>query len=158
MNFYLRARRWPTEFVLDHEYKVATFRDADCPSVALPKRCSKPYLWEDFILRLADGRIFLQGTCHGSLESNRARIAPVSMSAVAAIFLAEAPAHRLAYALGVIRTESSNGAKAAFRRSVQLVVSFFVHRHFRGILCKPGPCCLLQYGRKRRVTQARGAL
>jgi hypothetical protein len=57
VSFYLQARRWPAEFILDHEQKVATFRDADCPSVALPKRGDKPCLWEDFILRLADGRI-----------------------------------------------------------------------------------------------------
>jgi hypothetical protein len=57
VNFYLEARGWPAEFIFDHEQKVATFRDADCPSAALPKRGGKPYLWEDFILRLADGRI-----------------------------------------------------------------------------------------------------
>ena len=57
VNFYLEARQWPAEFILDHEQKMATFRDAGCPSAALPERGGKPYLWEDFVLRLADGRI-----------------------------------------------------------------------------------------------------
>jgi hypothetical protein len=57
VNFYLEARGWPAEFILDHEQKMATFRDAGCPSAALPQRGGKPYLWEDFVLWLADGRI-----------------------------------------------------------------------------------------------------
>jgi hypothetical protein len=57
VNFYLEARQWPAEFILDHEQKMATFRDAGCPSAALPERGGKPYLWEDFVLWLADGRI-----------------------------------------------------------------------------------------------------
>jgi len=57
VNFYLEARRWPAEFIFDHEQKMATFCDAGCPSAALPERGGKPYLWEDFVLWLADGRI-----------------------------------------------------------------------------------------------------
>jgi hypothetical protein len=57
VNFYLEARGWPAEFILDHEQKMATFRDTGCPSGALPQRGGKPYLWEDFVLWLADGRI-----------------------------------------------------------------------------------------------------
>jgi hypothetical protein len=57
VNFYFEACEWPAQFVLDHEQKVATFRDAGCPSAELPQRGGKPYLWEDFVLRLADGRI-----------------------------------------------------------------------------------------------------
>lgn len=57
VNFYLEARRWPAEFILDHEQKVATFTEAGCPSSALPQRGGKPYLWEDFVLWLVDGRI-----------------------------------------------------------------------------------------------------
>jgi hypothetical protein len=57
VNFYLEARQWPAEFILDHEQKMATFRDASCPSGALPERGGEPYLWEDFVLWLADGRI-----------------------------------------------------------------------------------------------------
>jgi hypothetical protein len=57
VNFYIEACEWPAQFVLDHEQKVATFRDAGCPSAELPQRGGKPYLWEDFVLRLAGGRI-----------------------------------------------------------------------------------------------------
>jgi hypothetical protein len=57
VNFYLEARRWPAEFVLDHEQKVATFTEAGCSAAVLPQRGGKPYLWEDFVLWLADGRI-----------------------------------------------------------------------------------------------------
>jgi hypothetical protein len=57
VNFYIEASEWPAQFVLDHEHKVATFRDAGCPWAELPRRGGKPYLWEDFVLRLAEGRI-----------------------------------------------------------------------------------------------------
>jgi hypothetical protein len=57
VNFYLEARRWPAEFMLDHEQKVATFTEAGCSVAVLPQRGGKPYLWEDFVLWLADGRI-----------------------------------------------------------------------------------------------------
>jgi hypothetical protein len=57
VNFYLEARQWPAEFILDHEQKMATFRDVGCPLDTLPERGGKPYLWEDFVLWLADGRI-----------------------------------------------------------------------------------------------------
>jgi hypothetical protein len=57
VNFYLEARWWPAEFILDHKQKVATFTEAGCPSSALPQRGGKPYLWEDFVLWLVDGRI-----------------------------------------------------------------------------------------------------
>jgi hypothetical protein len=56
-NFYIEAREWSAQFVLEHEQKVATFREAGCPSAELPQRGGKPYLWEDFVLWLADGRI-----------------------------------------------------------------------------------------------------
>jgi hypothetical protein len=57
VNFYIEACEWPAQFVIDHEQKVAAFRDAGCPSAELPQRGGKPYLWEDFVLRLTDGRI-----------------------------------------------------------------------------------------------------
>lgn len=57
VNFYLEARLWPADFIFDHEQKVATFTEAGCPSSALPRRGGRPYLWEDFVLWLVDGRI-----------------------------------------------------------------------------------------------------
>jgi hypothetical protein len=56
-TFYLEARGWPAEFVFDHEVKVATLLDEGCPRDALPHRGGRPYLWEEFVLWLADGRI-----------------------------------------------------------------------------------------------------
>jgi hypothetical protein len=57
VSFYLEARGWPAEFVFDHEQKIALFRDCACPLNLLPRRSGKPYLWEEFILRLEDGRL-----------------------------------------------------------------------------------------------------
>jgi hypothetical protein len=56
-SFYLEARGWPAEFVFDHAVKVATLLDECCPRNALPHRSGQPYLWEEFVLWLADGRI-----------------------------------------------------------------------------------------------------
>jgi hypothetical protein len=57
VNFYLEALRWPAEFVFDHEQKVRAFRNCGCVPDALPQRSGKPYLWEEFVLRLKDGRL-----------------------------------------------------------------------------------------------------
>lgn len=57
VSFYLEAVRWPAEFILDHEQKIAAFRDYGCPPSALPQRAGSPYLWEGFVLRLTDGRL-----------------------------------------------------------------------------------------------------
>ena len=39
VHFYLEARAWPAEFVLDHEKKIAVFTDlAGCPLSVLPQR------------------------------------------------------------------------------------------------------------------------
>ena len=51
VHFYLEARAWPSEFVLDHEQKIAVFTDlAGCPLSTLPQRGGKPYLREHFLL------------------------------------------------------------------------------------------------------------
>lgn len=57
VSFYLEALRWPAKVVLDHEQKVAAFREAGCPVSLLPQRAGKPYLWGEFILKLEDGRL-----------------------------------------------------------------------------------------------------
>ncbi len=58
VHFYLEARKWPAEFVLDHDEKVAVFTDlAGCPASILPQRGGKPYLREHFLLWQADGRL-----------------------------------------------------------------------------------------------------
>jgi hypothetical protein len=57
VDFYLEASGWPSEFILDHEQKIATFTDSGCPIHALAQRGGKPYLREQFVLWLPDGRI-----------------------------------------------------------------------------------------------------
>ena len=58
VHFYLEARTWPAEFVLDHDRKIAVFTDlAGCPSSLLPRRGGKPYLREHFLLWQPDGRL-----------------------------------------------------------------------------------------------------
>lgn len=58
VHFYLEARGWPAEFVLDHEKKVSYFPDcAGCPSSVLPQRGGKPYLREHFMLWQPDWRL-----------------------------------------------------------------------------------------------------
>jgi hypothetical protein len=58
VHFYLEARTWPAEFVLDHEKKIAVFTDlAGCPSSVLPQRGGKPYLREHFLFWQQDWRL-----------------------------------------------------------------------------------------------------
>ena len=58
VHFYLEARAWPAEFVLDHEEKVEVFTElAGCPSSVLPQRGGKPYLREHFLLWQPDWRL-----------------------------------------------------------------------------------------------------
>jgi hypothetical protein len=58
VHFYLEARAWPAEFVLDHEKKIAVFTDlAGCPSSILPQRGGKPYLREHFLFWQQDWRL-----------------------------------------------------------------------------------------------------
>jgi len=60
VHFFLEARTWPAEFVLDHDQKVATFRDlAGCPLSMLPQRGGQPYLREHFLLWDRDWRLCL---------------------------------------------------------------------------------------------------
>ena len=58
MHFYLEARAWPATFMFDHEDKIMTFQNAQCPSTLLPQRNGKPYLREHFVLWFpAGGRL-----------------------------------------------------------------------------------------------------
>jgi hypothetical protein len=58
VHFYLEARAWPAEFVLDHDKKIAVFTDlAGCPLSVLPQRSGQPYLREHFLLWQPDWRL-----------------------------------------------------------------------------------------------------
>jgi hypothetical protein len=56
VHFYLEARKWPAEFVFDHQEKIAIFTDAGCPSSTLPQRSGKPYLREHLLFWMPDWR------------------------------------------------------------------------------------------------------
>ena len=55
VNFYLEARTWPADFILDHDGRVSALQRIGCPADALPQRRGRPYLWQAFILDLRDG-------------------------------------------------------------------------------------------------------
>ena len=57
VDFYLDACGWPAEFIFDHEMKVTTLTAGGCPMSAIPHHGGEPYLWEEFILWLGDGRV-----------------------------------------------------------------------------------------------------
>ena len=65
VNFYLEAKAWPAEFSLAHSEKVALLNGAGCPTEALPNIGGQPYLWQEFVLRRADGKICVASVDRG---------------------------------------------------------------------------------------------
>jgi hypothetical protein len=57
VNFYLEAKAWPADFILDHAKKTALLNGVGCPTEALPHIGGQPYLWQEFVLRRDDGTI-----------------------------------------------------------------------------------------------------
>ena len=57
VHFYLEARTWPATFFFDHEEKIMTLRNAECPLTLLPQRNGKPYLREHLVFLLPDKRL-----------------------------------------------------------------------------------------------------
>ncbi len=57
VDFYLEARAWPSDFILDQKQKIATFTGSGYPINTLPQRGGKPYLREHFVLWLPDGHL-----------------------------------------------------------------------------------------------------
>jgi hypothetical protein len=57
VNFYLEAKARRAEFVLPHPEKIAVFNAAGCPTEELPHFRGQPYLWQEFVLKRADGTI-----------------------------------------------------------------------------------------------------
>jgi hypothetical protein len=57
VHFYLEARTWPATFFFDHEEKIMTLQNAQCPLTLLPQRNGKPYLREHFVFLLPDKRL-----------------------------------------------------------------------------------------------------
>jgi len=54
-SFYLEARKWPADFIFEHEAKIAALTGIGCPRQLLPHRGGRPYLWEDFVLDPGEG-------------------------------------------------------------------------------------------------------
>lgn len=65
LNFYLEAKAWPADFVLDHAKKIALFNDAGCPTEALPHFRGRPCLWQEFILLRRDRRVCVAAVDRG---------------------------------------------------------------------------------------------
>jgi hypothetical protein len=57
VNFYLEAKDWPADIILDHAKKIALLNDAGCPTEALPHFRGRPCLWQEFILLRTDRRV-----------------------------------------------------------------------------------------------------
>lgn len=57
VNFYLEAKAWPADFILEHAKKIALLKGVGCPTEALPHIGEQPHLWQEFVLRRADGTI-----------------------------------------------------------------------------------------------------
>jgi hypothetical protein len=57
VNFYLEARAWPAEFTFPHSGKITLLNAVGCPTDALPHVVGQPYLWQEFLLRRADGML-----------------------------------------------------------------------------------------------------
>ncbi len=57
VDFYVDGCAWPSEFIFDHEMKIALLTGLGCPLHDIPHHGGKPYLWEEFFLRVTDGSI-----------------------------------------------------------------------------------------------------
>lgn len=57
VDFYLEALDWEAEFLLDHATKIATLTEQGCPMHVIPHRAGRPYLWEEFFLRVSNDTI-----------------------------------------------------------------------------------------------------
>jgi hypothetical protein len=55
VSFYLEAKKWPADFIFDHEGKIAALAKIGCSRQLLPHRGGQPYLWDDLILDPHDG-------------------------------------------------------------------------------------------------------
>ena len=63
VNFYLEAKAWPADFVLEYAKKIALLNDAGCPTEALPHFRGRPCLWQEFILLPRD-----RGVCVAAVD------------------------------------------------------------------------------------------
>ena len=57
VDFYLDAIEWKADFVFDHQIKLALLTQQGCPLGMIPERGGRPYLWNEFLLKVGDGTI-----------------------------------------------------------------------------------------------------
>ena len=55
VDFYLDAIEWKADFVFDHQMKIALLTKQGCPLGMIPDRGGRPYLWDEFLLKVGDG-------------------------------------------------------------------------------------------------------
>ncbi len=55
ISFYLEARKWPADFFLAKDEKIAAFAKVGCPRQLLPHRGGLPYLADELVLDAHDG-------------------------------------------------------------------------------------------------------
>jgi len=56
VDFYLEGIHC-ADFVFDHEMKIAVLTQQGCPLGMIPQRGRRPYLWDEFLLKVRDGTI-----------------------------------------------------------------------------------------------------
>lgn len=56
VDFYLEVIQ-QADFVFDHQMKIALLTQQGCPLGMIPERGGRPYLWDEFLVRVADGTI-----------------------------------------------------------------------------------------------------
>jgi len=57
VDFYLDAIEWTADFVFDHQMKIALLTEQGCPLGMIPERRGRPYLWDEYLLKVGDGSI-----------------------------------------------------------------------------------------------------
>ena len=65
VNFYLEAKAWPADFVLEYAKKIALLNDAGCPTEALPHFRGRPCLWQEFVLLRTGRRVCVAAVDRG---------------------------------------------------------------------------------------------
>jgi hypothetical protein len=71
VNFYLEAVQWPVKFVFDHQQKITELMQLGFDVSMLPQRSSKPYLWQDFILKRPSGDLAIARVDHYGRNAHR---------------------------------------------------------------------------------------
>jgi hypothetical protein len=55
VDFYLDAIGWTADFVFDQQMKIALLTQQGCPLGMIPERGGRPYLWDEYLLKVGDG-------------------------------------------------------------------------------------------------------